>query len=237
MRTIAIILSIFFAACAVDDSKIGPSAVVEVRPGTVVEAVSWKGEDPREVTVEVGLVQEKESILATDSGAISANCNRFYGVVEYGTDSYHNIVEFDVGFGTRFTVAGNFVSVSLGTDPSTSLCVGEITKLGVTLGFYAVPLTWPPTRTIVVDTLNAADVIYFNRPIRSVVILPIVCPTDGVSITLWMRTWTGADVGALTYNINEQVVPITIPNDVAQIGITNNGKWPTSFRIPFQLAL
>lgn len=200
------------------------------------------------LTVDVGLI--KGEVPTFPPKLTNFSC-RPYGIVEYGADGYHSVVKFDVGCGTRFTVAGNYCSVQVGMDPPDVAFPpwyptgSGIMSIGASLGFYAAPSQAPVTCTAYIDNLAQQKQANVVRPAKAVAILPpIGARADGsgpVPITLTFYGWGGEIIGMLSFNIGDIVCPIPLSNDIAglQIGNDDSGGKPqtSSFRLVFQLAL
>ena len=196
------------------------------------------------LTVDVGLI--KGEFPPNPPVFIQKNDCRPYGIVEYGTDGYHSVVPFDVGVGTRFTVAGNYCSVSVGMDPPRPSTSPGLLTLGASLGFYSAQSMAPVTRTVYVDDLPVNTPAYIARPLKSVALLPPVGPGGGfggvpaVNVTLEFFGWASERITSLTFDIGTIVCPIPLSNDVAAIILIPNtgiAKLPENYRLVFQLAL
>ena len=200
--------------------------------------------------------KQKAQALTIDAGLIKGetpaplgsayNSCRPYGIVEYGTDGYRNTVPFDIGFGTRFTVAGNYVSVSVGMDPPLAGFAQGLMTLGASLGFYAAPSAAPVTRTAYCDNVAVGPGAFVDviRPAKAVALLPpqSVWPIAPIP-AWWLRfvDWGGTVAYELKFGPGDIVCPITLTNDIARVLVYNVTPsvpgFTANLRLPFQLAL
>ena len=234
----------------IEGARTGNTIVVKYQPSQAEIALGikesdtvllWQGDkkEAQSITIDVGLIKGEVQVAG------SVGSNRPYGLIDYGTDGYKNNVKFDVGCGTRFTVAGNYVSVMLGMDPPrVGLTPGQMT-LGASLGFFAAPSIAPVTCTQYVDQIGAnATVGRILRPAKAVAILPpqgyngatLGVPND-FNVTLIFSDWSGNLLYWLTFDIGTVVCPIPLTNDVAEIAVKNNTNHVGHIYFPFQLAM
>jgi len=163
---------------------------------------------------------------------------RPYGIVTFGADGCFGQVKFDINYGARFTLVGNYVSVLVGMDPPRRGYMSASRRLGASLGFFAAPSTAPVTLTEYIDGLVAFGTTFLTRPNRATAILPIQTsnPDTGI-LGLNFIEEGGGLITRLTIVGATQLTPIPLTPDVAIIEVINNGPEQVSVRLPFQLAL
>lgn len=196
----------------------------------------WQGfkEEAQAVTVDV-------AILALPTAANGQGGPRPYGLVSYGSDGAIANVKFDVGFGTRFTVVGSYVSVLVGLNPPRDdFKQGQVT-IGASLGFFAAPSRAPVMYT---EYLGLTNVPPGNvsglipRPAHAMMLLPMQSNLIGGTATIEFLALDGI---LPQYQINwvnsAQNIAIPITDDIAWLRVTNTGADSQQFRLPFQLAL
>lgn len=172
---------------------------------------------------------------------------RPYGFIEYGSDGAKTRVLFDIGFGTRVTVAGNYIAAGAGMsappdadpdDPDLEIENMQL-RIGCSLGAFAAPSVSPVTFTGYVDRLaNVGLSDPIQRPIKATFLLPLVSDIGAGSTNinfldfnckiLYTVTWFGGTIAA---------APIPLSPDVAYVRLLNNTGSRASYRVVFQLAL
>lgn len=172
---------------------------------------------------------------------------RPYGFIEYGSDGAKTRVLFDIGFGTRVTVAGNYIAAGAGMsappdadpdDPDLEIENMQL-RIGCSLGAFAAPSVSPVTFTGYVDRLdNAGLSTPIQRPVKATFLLPLVSDIGAGSTNinfldfnckiLYTVTWPGGTIAA---------APIPLSPDVAYVRLLNNTGSRASYRVVFQLAL
>lgn len=164
---------------------------------------------------------------------------RPYGKVEYGSDGNRCDAQFDIHFGTRFTVVCNYISVSAGMAPPPEGYVSGITTVGASIGCFAAPSAAPVTFTHYIDDLLDAAVDEFRRPLRAIALLPPQSNASGGSIILsFWPEYGSAPIYQITYPTGTLgASPIPLSNDVASIKLQNTTGIQANFRLVFQLAL
>ena len=201
----------------------------------------WQGQkaEAQAVTVDVGLISQNFPLptvtpLPTDNA-------RPYGIVEYGSDGNRTSVKFDVGFGVRFTVVGNYVSVMVGMDPPMSGSPAAQLSIGASLGLFAAPSQAPVFLTGYVDDLGVgASTGFIQRPQKAIQLGPIQTDATGGTTTLEFYHIGGgaAPLYRLEYPSGTlSASPIPLAGDVGFLKLINNTGGVANYRLPFQLSL
>lgn len=169
---------------------------------------------------------------------------RPYGFVEYGSDGVKTRVLFDIGFGTRFTVVGNYIAAGAGMGPIPGLdadppTISQMLRIGCSLGAFAAPSTAPVTYTAFVDDLGIgllSDPI--QRPVKAVALLPLLCDINAGSTNINFLDYNAKIIYVTSWPANTiSASPIPLSPDVAYVRLTNNTGDTASYRVVFQLAL
>lgn len=180
-----------------------------------------------------------------DPGTEPIYMARPYGFVEYGSDGAKTRVLFDIGFGTRFTVVGNYIAAGAGMyappeavddDPET---LSATLRIGCSIGAFAAPSVSPVTFTGYVDRLaNTFQSDPIQRPVKGTYLLPLLCDIGAGSTNidfldfnaklLYQVVWNGGTLAAS---------PIPLSPDVAYVQLLNGTGDTANYRVVFQLAL
>ena len=164
---------------------------------------------------------------------------RVYGEVSYGSDGNFTKVRFDVGHGTRFTVAGSYVEVFAGLNPPRIDFQEGVAYVGCSLGFFAAPSLAPVMLTEYIDQLaNGATSAFYPRPAKAMVLLPMQSTiAAGTAVLRFYGQNQSTPLYVVNFTNSAQNVPIPITNDVAWVTVQNTGGGAADFRLPWQLAL
>lgn len=202
--------------------------------------VMWQGE-PHEacaITVDVGLVYP---VVKAENDA-DANGVRPYGRVAYGTDGSISEVDFDIGYGTRFTVVGNYVSVVVGMSKPFGDADNPSMTVGASIGTFAAPSVAPVTLTKYIDADVGPDQNSerIQRPVKAISMLPPLC-NQSTGTTVVDCFGAGGGVTPLYRYTYQNGVPTSAPlplaGDVGLISVGNLSGAFAQYRLIFQLAL
>jgi len=218
--------------------KFAPTAE-DIRNGIVDQqtVIFWQGRklEAQACTIDIGVIAPPLPDPLSTFGF------RPFAIVEYGSDGFKTTAKLDVGYGTRFTIVGNYVTVLLGMGPPPPESLGGsgILSVGASLGFFAAPSIAPVTYTAYIDGTGGSTQSII-RPQKAQVLLPVQCSDPVAPITLQFY-----DFGSVLLYTQKIVIgtaaantPIPITNDVARIDVTYTGMLVgVQVRLPFQLAL
>jgi hypothetical protein len=194
--------------------------------------ILWQGNkfESQTMTVDIGVNKPLPEGIGDNTPL------RPYAQIEYGADGFREIITIDVGFGTRLTMAGNYLSVLLGMGPAPG--TGPAIVIGASMGFFAATSTAPVTYTQYTDGLASGSRDVFQRPFKSTVMYPPQCNQLGTYEVRFYSTQGTLAVFKFDNTVTNPVLsPIIIPNDVYKIEVKNTGALSASFRTVFQLAL
>lgn len=230
------------------DATLGRAAILKWNP-TVEEKnqgitqsqtlAFWQGtkKEAQALTVDCGVeLTYTQPITGALPAAYDSRC---YGIVEYGSDGYRSTAKFDVGFGTRFTIVGNYCSVILGMDEPGPTNLAATILAGVSIGTFAAPSASPVTCTAYIDGLVAGGVAFVRRPLKATAILNLQTDLTAGVTTLAVHPFDG---GGLPISITEWAnqgnhLPVPLSPDAGFVRVTNNEANPGNFRLLFQLGL
>lgn len=207
-----------------------------IKPSETV--ILWQGNkfESQTMTVDIGILQPLPQ-QTTTLGTVTA-----YAQIEYGADGAKELVYVDVGFGTRLTVAGNYLSVLVGVkDPYN---VGTVSYppivVSASMGFFAATSTAPVIYTEFVNQLADNAQVRLQRPFRSAVMYPPqLWPQGKCQIDFATLSQTVSRYNFDTTTANQTTAPIVLSNDTFYIGVRNTSGdgFPRAIRLIFQLAL
>ena len=236
-----------------EDATLGRSVNLKYQP-TAAETMNgvkesdtvafWQGQkkEAQALTVDVGALVPQRIPPGEDAGA--PHSARPFGTVVYGSDGNKISVNFDIGWGVRFTVVGNYVSVLASMAPPQTGRPAGIMTVGGSIGMFAAPSVAPVLFTEYVDELTNTDSSDFiPRPMHAVQLLPLL--TDALLGTTQIDFFGfggGAIAATQLYSIvfpsgTLGMSPIPLAGDVAFITITNNTGVLANYRLPFQLSM
>lgn len=205
-----------------------------------VTVIYWKGSkhESQSMTVDLAMF---DALPPEPTGNFSI---RPFGRVQYGADGTYGQAKFDINRGTRFTVIGDYISVSIGMDAPRPTYNSAVRTIGGSLGFFAAPSLAPVTLTQYIDDLaNPGGVASFPIPTRATAILPIQSsdPDFGLLSLLFFELGGGI-ITRLNIPAGSQISPIPLTPDMAFMQVINNSPGPYAdpviqVRIPFQLNL
>ena len=168
---------------------------------------------------------------------------RPFGEVEYGADGNRTKVRFDIAMGKRFTVVGNYISLSVGMrPPKVGADDQAILFLGGSIGAFAAPTVAPLVYTEFIDFLPIGQTSAFIPiPLKAAMLLPIQTALPlGDAVEIRFLDFGSALVSRNFYvqATNTVMDPIPITGDVAFIVVINNSTTTAlDARLPFQLAM
>jgi hypothetical protein len=208
----------------------------------------WQGvkKEAQAMTVDVNLGFLPPLPPGFDSPVPRLNVRPF-GEVEFGSDGNRTKIKFDLSFGTRLTVVGNYIAVTVGANPpmffgTPAQCLTTPITVGASIGTFAAPSQSPLIYTAYVDALapGAASAL-IPIPLKATQLLPIqsnLALTETYAIVFF--DYGGNIITNQFYtkvsNQNDEAIPIT--GDVAFIRVFNEaGATSAHFRLPFQLAM
>lgn len=194
----------------------------------------WQGfkEEAQAVTVDIARLEIPDRALGQAEP-------RVYGEVSYGSDGNFTKVRFDVGYGTRFTVAGSYVEVLAGLNPPRIDFQEGYAYVGCSLGFFAAPSLAPVMLTEYIDQLaGGATSVFYPRPAKAMMLLPVQSTlAAGTAVLSFYGQNQSGPLYVVNYTNSAQNVPIPITNDVAWVRVQNTALGAADFRLPWQLAL
>lgn len=212
----------------------------EVRLGVVQSqtVAFWQGtkREAQAVTVDVGLV---EAAVVLPPGVQEPTCRPF-GIVVFGSDGGRTTAKFDLAYGQRFTVVGNYVSILVGMDPPPPDRPSIQLTVSASIGMFAAPSQSPVLFTSYIDNLaDGASTGLIARPAKSILLLPPRIGFLGGSILLETFDLGGGPnpIDALSIPNSPQNTPIPLVNDAAFFRVTNTSVKRANIRLPFQLCL
>lgn len=159
------------------------------------------------------------------------------GIVAWGTRSFQQQVEVDIGVGTQLVVSGSACTVSVKLDPVVEAFTnpGTMTLSGM-LSFHEVVRSYTPiTRTVYMDNISAGG--------NTRVVVPAFAKsftlqrTNSTSATLQLQNANG-DVMTTVFVAGFQDTPIVLPGDIFFIGVVDTaGGGMSNPRLIFNLEL
>ena len=175
-----------------------------------------------------------------DVNAVAVNA-RPYGEIEYGSDGNRQKARFDLALGTRFTVVGNYIALTIGMEAPPKNFTSPVITGGASIGAFAAPSIAPVILTVFVDGLGAnAATPVIPIPLRAKVLLPLQS-NMALNETALLVFY---DIGGNTRTIvnykqdyNQPMQPIPITGDIAFMTVGNQAAVARNFRLPFQLSL
>lgn len=234
------------------DATLGRSAKIkfaptpeEVHDGILqnVNVAFWQGtkKEAQAMTVDASLGFLPAPPFGLDTpGGIFLDARPF-GEVEYGSDGNRTKVKFDLAFGKRLTVVGNYIAVTVGMDPPRPTFACPTLTAGASIGAFAAPSPAPLVLTAYVDGIAAGTSSKFIPiPLKAVELLPLQSNMIlGDTATISFFNYGGAFISQVFYKQSETtwIQPIPITGDVAFIQIANTSAHGANYRFPFQLAM
>lgn len=227
-------------------SILGRTAVIKYAPTPEEKAngivqsdgvALWQGDtiEAMAMTVDVNITSPPLYPIGAD-----VLSTRAYGILKFGSDGNTTTeVKFDLGFGQRFTVVGNYISVVVGMDaPAPSTKSAKLTA-GASIGAFSAPSQAPALLTLYADELANGDAATFPRPMRAMQLLPVQTTAAAGNMKLEFLNANGLQVlYQLTYpagTLSAQPIPFT--GDCGYIRLTNQTGVAADFRLPCQLSL
>lgn len=180
-----------------------------------------------------GTVQEGQIPLFTH-GTVGTRA-QVIGEVEYGSDGNRNKVRFDIGYGRRFTVIGNYIAVTVSVDGES-----QVYTAGASIGAFAAPTPAVLTYTQRIDQLPTAQRTIFQLPLRASAMLPVLSTmllAETSKIDFLNDQGEVITSSYFTQTIVPGNTPVPLSPDVAFVQITNGGAFANNFRLPFQLSM
>lgn len=200
-------------------------------------ASQWQGDkvEAQAITVQTGVVAP----AAGTAGSPGTPGARPYGKISFGSDGTIVSVIYDIGRGTRFTVACNFVTVLVGMEQPGIGEVPATMSVGVSLGMFAAPSLAPVFRTVYIDGIANGDVSdTLPVPAAGVQLYTPMCSHGAGTVSInFFDVSQSVIVGQFVLNNGVPHLPIPIPGDAVYFQITNNSGAAANYRLPFQLSL
>jgi hypothetical protein len=236
-----------------EDATLGRSAVIKWNPTAedtiagILQAVNvafWQGikKEAQAMTVDVSL-GFLPTLQLGDAPTSPIN-TRPYAEVEYGSDGNRTKVKFDVGFGKRITVVGNYIAVSVAMGPPRPGFNDPVQiTAGASIGAFAAPSPSPVILTEYVDLLAPGAITpLIPIPLRGVQLLPVQTNMPiGEILELRWFDYGGNNVATSLYQQanNAAMAPIPVTGDIGFVRVFSPGTnvFTAEVRLPFQLAL
>jgi hypothetical protein len=238
------------------DATLGRSAKIKFAPSP--EEISqgilqsqnvafWQGtkKEAQAMTVDISL-GFLPTLAVTQGETFTSTSVRPFAEVEYGSDGNRTKVKFDLSFGNRCTVVGNYIAVTIGMDPPMVNSVSTEITGGASIGTFAAPSQAPLIATAYEDFVHEGPPVTNRRlvpiPLKAVQLLPIQSNGAlGSTALLEFLDYGGSLISQNFFQqaVNGQLPPIPITGDVAFVRLTNTGGPGsiTNYRLPFQLGL
>lgn len=211
----------------------------------------WQGEPHESQAITIDLAPPSDgqppALLAVPDPSLSPVdvSGRPRGRILYGADGAITRVDVDAGFGTRFTVVGNYVSIQLYMDPpAPGATDGEMSFTG-SMGAFSAPSAAPVFYTVYLDSLaggattdGRSGPALIQRPQHAAFLLPILSDQIGGNVILKFFGQGAAQVlTQFVYPLGQLLPPIPLPSEVQYISLTNGTGNTANFRLVFQLSL
>ena len=205
----------------------------------------WQGvkKEAQAMTVDVslGFLASTNIAFNVDTGGALPINSRPYGIVEYGSDGNRQKATFDLSVGTRFTVVGNYIALSVGMNPPLTGETTPVLTAGGSIGTFAAPSAAPVLLTTYVDNLaSMTSTEFIPVPLRARLVLPVQTSGsvgDNSQLSFYDIGGNLVSQVFMQQAYNQPLSPIPIPGDAALIRMYNAASGPRSFRIPWQLSL
>lgn len=209
----------------------------------------WQGskKEAQAMTVDASLGTLPPPVPAADFEVLASGLvlKLLYGEVEYGSDGNRTKVRFDLGYGRRFTVVGNYIALTLGVEASTpDNNPSTIITVGGSIGAFAAPTPAPLIRTVYVNSLATgapppgSNGTVIEIPLKSVMLLPVQSTLAlGGTARFNFLDNTGGITYTVFYTQGAQQTPIPLTGEVSFIQVINTGAAAANFRFPFQLSM
>lgn len=165
---------------------------------------------------------------------------RPWAEVEYGSDGNRTKVRFDLGYGRRVSVVGNYIAVTVGVDG-----ISQVLTAGASIGAFAGTSSGAPLIcSQFIDQLPGQTRAIRQIPFKAVQLLPVMTnfvPGTTPQALIEFLDYEGAVLYSTYYTQlpNFTGLPIPLSADVGYVQVTSlvPSTTLTNFRLPFQLSM
>ena len=207
------------------------------------EVVRWLGREQETMVCTVSVYRVLAGMGATFPAGTNPNGDTYtyrpyFRCVWGGAQGAPNEVLGDIGRGTRFTVATNYLYVNVGMGETASTRVPGSMMLGATMGFFGAPGQSHVYYTMYADSIVAAGTLRITIPRFANTIESLMAVTPGD----WTLTVRSAAAGALSNalsgsNLQQRGQAYALPDEAYEVLVTNSGGSTASAQIVFGISL